>query len=221
MCAVARSILSSAIFAVAIHLCPEPALAQSNCGHPHGDYVVIEVKSGDRDGGLVVRAGPNNTADRLGVIPASGTGIGTANCADSGWCQVKYACISGWSYSARYLSPRTRRLYRVTGVDVSDPDGLNMRAGPHSSHPKKNSIPYNAADVINHECEPSPIDRTEWCLVTYRDASGWVAGRFLTRVTEPPPPPPPPPSQQPPPPTPPEGLTQRACKLFPNLCPVP
>ena len=214
-----------------------PATAQGNCGHPNGDHVVIEVKWEDPIGGLAVRDGPNGGANRLGIIPASGTGIGVGQCQDNGWCQVKYACVSGWSLLARFLAPRLRRLNRVTGVSPDDPEGLNVRVGPHQTYPAKVRIPYNGTDVIKHICQPSPNDRTEWCLVTYRDNSGWVAGRFLTAVATPSPVPSSGPNPGPSPapkvdplpdpkvepnpgpssgPAP--GPSSRACQLFPNLC---
>jgi uncharacterized protein YraI len=193
------------------------AQGQSNCGHPHGDHVVIQVKWGDSIGGLAVRSAPHNNASLLGVIPAAGTGVGIGKCEDSGWCLVKYACLNGWSYSARFLAPRIRRLNKVTGVRPNDPDGLNLRTGPHTTYAASNNIPYNRADIIGHVCQESPRDRSEsWCLVTYRGSSGWAAGRFLTAVAA---------SEQTiatvpaPAPTPPRnGDLSEACKLFPNLC---
>ncbi len=48
----------------------------SSCESSHGDYVVVNVKWNDPDGGLIVSSGPGMHANRLGVIPASGVGIG-------------------------------------------------------------------------------------------------------------------------------------------------
>jgi uncharacterized protein YraI len=149
------------------------------CGHPHGDYVIVGVSWRDADNGLLVRATPSNEAQIRGVIPANGTGIGVSNCQGS-WCQVKYACQSGWAGS-RYLAERSGELQRVTGVSPTDPEGLNVREGPGSTFPRSDSIPFNATGVIKHTCQPSPVDRVPWCLVTYRRTSGWVAGRYLTR----------------------------------------
>src|SRR5438105_4442444 len=89
--------------ASAMQCIPDAVLAQSDCGAPHGDYVVIEVKWEDSIGGLAVRDEPRNDGTRRGVIPAAGTGIGIGECLGSGWCQVKYACLSGWSLLARFL----------------------------------------------------------------------------------------------------------------------
>jgi uncharacterized protein YraI len=142
--------------------------------------VVVKVKWGDAIGGLAVRSAPDGNAERLEVIPATGSGIGVSNCR-AGWCQVKHACASGWA-SAAFLSPRTSEIYRVTGVSANDPQGLNVRTGPAYTYATRGQgIPYNGTDVIVHTCQPSPNDQTNWCLVTYRGSSGWVAGRFLTR----------------------------------------
>jgi hypothetical protein len=107
----------------------------------------------------------------------TGVGIGISNCQGI-VCQVQYGCDSGWTLP-KYLSPRLSELYRVVGVSPNDPEGLNVRSGPHTTFPSVGSIPYNAIDVIRHVCQPGPIDRLEWCLVTYRNVSGWAAGRLL------------------------------------------
>lgn len=204
-----------------------PARSQSNCGHPHGDHVVIQVKWSDPIGGLAVRNAPNSNATRLGVIPADGTGIGIGRCEDSGWCLVKYACLNGWSYSARFLAPRIRRLNKVTGVRPNDPDGLNVRTGPDTTFRVSSNIPYNGIDVIGHVCHESPKDSSEsWCLVTHRGNSGWAAGRFLTAVAAPEPPmvaptPAAPAAAGPRPPASTPSQTDalsESCRLFPNLC---
>jgi uncharacterized protein YraI len=151
----------------------------SNCGHPHGDYVIVGIAWGDADKGLLIRAAPNSAAAVKGVIPAAATGLGVSNC-QGGWCQVKYACQSGWA-GARYLSERSAELYRVTGVKANDPDGLNVRTGPGATYARNGSIPFYADGVKRHSCYPDTADRASWCLVTYRDVSGWVANQFLTR----------------------------------------
>src|SRR3954447_235344 len=107
---------------------PPPAPGSGNCGHPHGDYVVVRVKWGDAIGGLAVRSAPDGNAERLEGIPATGPGVGVLDFR-AGWCQVKHACASGWA-SAAFLSPRTSEIYRVTGVSANDPQGLNVRTGP-------------------------------------------------------------------------------------------
>ena len=218
-----------ALTALAILSGSSPATAQGSCGHPHGDHVVIEVKWEDPIGGLAVRDGPNGNANRQGIIPAAGTGIGVGQCQDNGWCQVKYTCLSGWSLLARFLAPRMRRLNSVTGVSPNDPEGLNVRAGPHQTYQATAKIPFDGTGIVKHTCQPGPNDRTEWCLVTHRDNSGWVAGRFLTAAapSSPAPPPDPNPAPSPDPKVDPNpgpsagpvpGPSSRACQLFPNLC---
>ena len=151
----------------------------TGCQASHGDYVVINVKWGDPDGGLVISDGPGMKAKRLGVIPSNGNGIGIFGCQGI-WCRVKYGCFDGWS-SKLYLAERTERTHRVTGVQSSDPDGLNVRSGPGSNYSRNGSIPFNATDVAKHTCQSSPVDGSEWCLVSRYNLSGWVAGRYLAR----------------------------------------
>jgi uncharacterized protein YraI len=149
-----------------------------DCNRPQGDFVVIHVDWGDPDGGLNLRGSPSSDAKIQGLVPATAAGIGVTSC-DDNWCLVKYACQTGWANS-RFLAPRVSVLRQVTGVSRADPSGLNMRTGPHYTYPTTVSIPYNATDIIVHTCQPSPNDQSDWCLVTYQNASGWVSGRYLT-----------------------------------------
>lgn len=200
--------------------------AQAPCQRSAGDHVVIDVRWEDPIGGLAIRAIASSSGERLGIIPSSGIGIAVGECTQSGWCRVNYQCSAGWALAARYLAPRVRRLYRVAGVSPADPDGLNMRAGPHYSYPAKGHIPYDSSDVIVHVCQPSPEDGSPWCLVTQRDNSGWVAGQFVTPIAAAPSVPSPPPVSSPPPapspsptaPSPPADPISRACQMYPNLC---
>ena len=161
---------------------PEPKPPEKKCDQRQGNYIVVNVPWGDADNGLLIRASPTSTAQIKGVIPAAAVGVDVSNC-QGNWCQVTYGCETGWAGS-RFLSERSNELRRVVGVSLSDPEGLNIRTGPGPTFPKnaeKRSIPANADGVINHTCQASPVDRTSWCLVTYRNYSGWVAGRFLSR----------------------------------------
>lgn len=205
------------------------ALSQNQCGgQPRGDYVVINVKSDDPIGGLAVRDQPSSSSGRRGIIPSDGIGVEVGQCQANGWCAVKYGCLSGWALAARYLSPQSRRNYRVEGVASSDPDGLNLREGPGPGSPIHGHLRFNDANVVLHACQPSPEDRTDWCLVSSGGISGWAAGRFLaanpvtSSVPAPPPisaPNPPPNAPVPPAPqSPGPNSTPEACRMFPNLC---
>lgn len=156
------------------------AYAQNTCGHPHGGHVVINIRWGDVIGGLAVRDGPSASDRRLGIIPPHGAGVGVGRCLQTGWCEIRYECLRGWSMASRYLAPREHRLNKITGVRADDPYGLNMRNGPSSDFQKISSIPFNGVGVVLHHCEASPKDRSDWCLVTHGGVSGWVAGKFLT-----------------------------------------
>ncbi len=154
---------------------PQPSM----CADHHGDYVVVNVKWGDPDGGLIISNGPGMNAQRLGVIPLTGGGVEIFECQGI-WCRVRYICQEGWS-SKLYLTARSQVLHHVVGVQANDPEGLNVRSGPGFSYPQSGSIPFNAADVVKHSCQPSPVDGSSWCLVSRGTLSGWVAGRFLVR----------------------------------------
>ena len=156
---------------------PQSPPASPECNRRNGDYVVIDVKWDDPDGGLVISSGPGMNAGRVGVIPAAGGGIGIFGCLGI-WCRVKYGCHEGWS-SKLFLAERSERQYRVVGVQPADPEGLAVRSGPGFRYSQKGSIRFNATEVVKHTCQPSPNDRTDWCLVSWQELSGWVAGRFL------------------------------------------
>ena len=220
-----RRIAGRVIVAIAALCTGERAGAQPTCPSSGGDHVVIDVRFEDPIGGLAIRSAASSASDRLGIIPASGVGVAIGECTPGGWCRVDYQCIAGWALAARYLAPRARRLYRVSGVSAADPDGLNVRTGPHYSYPAKEHIPYDGTDVIVHVCEASPNDGAPWCLATYANVSGWVAAQFVTPIPAAAPPPvsPPPPVTSPPPPPSPisppaSDPLSRACQLYPNLC---
>jgi uncharacterized protein YraI len=156
---------------------PPPAATPEGCEGAVGDEVVIGVKWGDSDGGLMVRAAPSVAAGKRGTIPADAVGVRRDEC-QGNWCRVTYRCLTGWA-SAQFLSSRQANLSNVLGVRPDDPDGLNVRAGPGMTYSVKGSIPYDATNLVRHTCETNT--GTEWCLVSYRETSGWVSRHFLSR----------------------------------------
>jgi uncharacterized protein YraI len=160
---------------------PSPPERGPKC-EAQGDYVVVSVPWDDADHGLLIRSAPNGGATVRGVIPPAGIGVAATSC-DGSWCEVKYGCLSGWAGS-RYLSERSRNLFRVSGVSSSDPEGLNLRSGPGPNFSKVGSVPYNGANLIKHTCQRGAGVRTDWCLITYEgrsNLSGWASSRFLAR----------------------------------------
>lgn len=158
---------------------PQSLQNSLECNRSNGNYIVINVKWNDPDGGLVISNGPGMNAGRLGVIPAAGGGIGILGCQGM-WCRVRYRCDEGWS-SKLYLGERQERQYRVIGVQPGAPEGLNVRSGPGFTYPQSGSISFDATNVVKHVCQSSPVDGTDWCLVSWQSISGWVAGRFLVQ----------------------------------------
>lgn len=158
---------------------PRPTAPGPTCGAANGDFVVVGVKYGDPDGGLHLRSAPGADAAVTGVIPGVATGVEVGACRGN-WCETKYGCQAGWSNSA-FLAPSGNTLQRVVGVSPSDPEGLNLRTGPHHTYAVSANIPYNATGLIVHICQASQQDGSRWCLVTYDRSSGWVSGRYLAR----------------------------------------
>lgn len=145
------------------------------CVQPVGSHVIVNVPWQDADNGLLLRAAPSMQASVLSVIPASGTGLIVSGCSD-GWCQIEYNCQKGYA-GAKYVAERTSRFRSVSNVSAADPEGLNVRNGPGASYSRMSSIPYNGKQVVVHNCQT--VAHASWCLVTYQNSSGWVAGRYL------------------------------------------
>jgi clan AA aspartic protease (TIGR02281 family) len=155
------------------------AQASPECETHSGDSVVVNIGWDDPIGGLAIRGAPNRQAPIKTVIPAAGTGIAVGSCQASGWCEVRFDCIEGWSLAGKYLAPHSERLYHVTNVSPNDPEGLNIRSGPGGTYPRTGSIPFNAVGVILHECQADG----RWCLVTYGEDSGWAARQLLAPMS--------------------------------------
>ena len=164
-----------------VSVCPPPdqEMQPASCGQPDGDYIVVNIRWDDADRGLVVRDAGSMQGIQLGVIPPNGTEIKVPPC-DTEWCQVQCGGLKGWSRK-RYLSPRSLALRTVTGIAADDPHGLSVRTGPHPTCRSVGSLPPQGRDVILHGCEASPIDRSTWCRVTYKNFSGWVPDGYLQR----------------------------------------
>jgi uncharacterized protein YraI len=156
----------------------EPQVKPKECEKVTGDDVIVDVRFGDPDGGLVVRAEPSILGDRLGTIPSDGVGVRREECdASSNWCKVRYECLAGW-VSAHFLSSRQSHVFRVVGVSANDRDGgLNVRTGPGVSFSVTGTVPYNATNVVRHNCEVK--NGQEWCLISSGTISGWAARRYL------------------------------------------
>lgn len=157
------------------------------CPQVQGDYMTVDVHWGDSDGGLVVRTGPTEGRVRIGVIPATGTGIGVGSC-ESGWCQVRYKCLNGWAFS-KYLALRTTRLRRVAAIEATDPRGLVVRKEPDDDAGSLGAVPADAMNLVAHVCQhivDKGLDKGDWCQITYDRLSGWVPQRFLGQQDAPP-----------------------------------
>ena len=170
------------VLVAAVSLVNQITVADAGCSDVPGDHVVINVPWDDPDGGLLIVDEPRNNGARIGVIPSVGVGVTVSTCNSGGWCRVRYNCMEGWAYAARYLAPQNRTLASVVGVSPSDPEGLNVRNGPAHTFNINLTLPYNATGLIKHHCQPSLRDGSQWCLITANSRSGWVAGNSWVRT---------------------------------------
>ena len=162
---------------------PTPSAPQSDsCGHPHGNYRVTGIAANDV---LWVRERPDRDSAQRGSIPPGAGGIGVGRCVAvegyrSPWCEVRYSCVSGWSY-ARYLEEAggtaTEETYRVYGVAADDV--LNMRSGPSTGYPIVAAIPPNGRGVAISSCRRIAGYSNKWCLVAWQGVSGWASACCL------------------------------------------
>lgn len=159
---------------------PDQKIPSISCGNVDGEYVVTNVRWGDPDGGLNVRASPDIKSSVIGVLPPNATQMKVFGECKSGWCSVECSSLKlkGWSRD-RYLGERTSVLSGVTGIR-EESKVLSVRNGPDGSCSAVEAIPYNAKDVIIHSCQESPYGRSRWCLVTYDKLSGWVPLEHLS-----------------------------------------
>ncbi len=147
------------------------------CSNVNGEYVVTNVRWADPDRGLNVRLEPNVKGIVMGKLPPNASGIAVRDCS-SGWCHVQCGALDGWA-SERYLNLRSNTVFEVKGLS-NVATGLSARNGPDYTCSATESIPHDAKDVIIHSCEESPSAGSRWCLVTYKDHSGWVPLEYLS-----------------------------------------
>lgn len=161
---------------VSLCLRADEKLTSASCNG--GNYVVTNVRWDDPDHGLNVRESGDIKTTIRGVLKPNTTNLTVDTCKD-GWCEVECKALKGWSRD-RYLSLRENVLYKVSGISKAA-IGLAIRNGPDQTCSAVDSIPYDGRDVIIHTCEVSPAGSSRWCLVTYKDHSGWVPLENLVR----------------------------------------
>lgn len=155
------------------------------CGHPHGKWRVIDIRSDDV---LNVRQGPSTRYPIVGVIPPNGTGVRRIECTSRNWCLVKYRCVTGWA-SGKYLTFGHRgnvgapssKYYRV--IDHTYPDKLNVRSGPSTKYQIVGRIPHNGKNVVVRQCKSIGKRKSRWCIVSWGKVNGWASGRYLANMS--------------------------------------
>jgi uncharacterized protein YraI len=163
--------------------CLKDRIAASSCGEVDDDYIVTNVSWNDADGGLNVRSQPSLSGAKLGVLPFNGTGIKITSCVTGTdgkrWCASECGAngLRGW-VNANYVALRSGSLYSVVGVSDRD-TGLKIRDGPDITCNPENTAPPNSKDIVLHLCQRSSDNVSQWCLITYKDSTGWVPYRSL------------------------------------------
>jgi SH3-like domain-containing protein len=160
---------------LAICVRPDEESVAYSCGYPEGDHVAINIRFDDADRGLVIRSRADISGIQVGLIPPNGTDILVGTC-ENDWCPVQCKDRKGWSRK-RYLSPRPVALRPVKGINPNDPQGLEVRSGPHPTCQAVGALRSNGREVILHGCEA--IDGSSWCRVTFNRFSGWVPSENL------------------------------------------
>lgn len=159
--------------------------ARSLCGHPHGPWKIVDIRSDDV---LNIRQGPSTRYPIVGSIPPDGEGISRGECTSRNWCLVKYKCESGWA-SGKFLTlgggvkinKNKSAYYRV--IDHTYPDQLNVRRGPSTKFAIVGRIPHNGVDVSVRSCRNVGARKSRWCLVSWKSVQGWASGRYLSNMS--------------------------------------
>ncbi|MCH2094118.1 MAG: caspase family protein [Rhodobacteraceae bacterium] len=154
---------------------------RSQCPSQTGPWVVTSIKSNDT---LFVRAGPGTQYAPIGELPFNAQGVSHVSCQSSGWCEVVYGCIKGYSFG-RYLSDRSSSAarsrfsgnYRVTDHPMDE--ALNVRSGPGTDYQIVAELPPTANGIYVTDCQVEKGYRMRWCAVSWGGISGWSYGRYL------------------------------------------
>jgi hypothetical protein len=162
-------------------VCPKSSerIAAVSCGPPGDDYVVTNVSPNDPDGGLNLRDKPALSGAKIGFLPFNSTGVKIGPCAAGGdakrWCPTECEArgLRGW-VSASYVTLRSGDLYSVTAIAENDVGGLKIRNGADIACDVVATAPPDAREIVLHLCQLSSDYVSRWCLVTYKNASGWV-----------------------------------------------
>lgn len=151
------------------------------CPAQDGFWSVSGIRSNDT---LFVRSGPGTNYGEVGELPYNADGLSDVACQSSGWCQVTYGCISGWSFG-KYLKNRNGEhqtssfagYYAVSNHPMDEL--LNVRAGPGTQYAVVAELPPTAQDVLVSDCQVEDNYRYRWCALSWQDISGWAYGRYL------------------------------------------
>jgi|GEM_PF-2815954 len=154
---------------------------QYSCPALNGAWSVHRIPTDDT---LFVRSGPGSSNPAIGELPYDADGLTGVSCGSSGWCQVTYGCISGWSFGKYIKQGRGghdrsdyQGFYSVTGLPQSDT--LNIRMGPGTEYGVVAELPPNAENIRVVDCQIEPGYNYRWCALSWGEVSGWANGRYL------------------------------------------
>ncbi len=154
---------------------------RTQCPSQTGSWVVTSIPTDDT---LFVRGGPSTRFSPIGELPFNAEGLSHVNCQSSGWCEIVYGCIKGYSYGkylrqGRSTAARSRfsGSYQVTDHPMNE--ALNVRAGPGTQYQVVAELPPTANGISVSDCQIEKGYRMRWCTVSWGGISGWAYGKYL------------------------------------------
>jgi uncharacterized protein YraI len=129
--------------------------------------------------GLNLRAAPGTDQASLGVIPG-GTRIAlTGPVNEAGWYPAVYGGRRGW-VRGEFLSVPGDGALAARPAAVRSPDGLLLRAGPHTTSEPLALMPNGASVTVG-----MPATTDGWLLTAFNGLTGWASADFLQVESQP------------------------------------
>ncbi|GAB4481948.1 MAG: hypothetical protein Kow00124_30240 [Anaerolineae bacterium] len=135
-----------------------------------------------------LRSGPGTGYPQIAVIPFGTVLLATGRNADSTWIQLNYNGIIGWTAASLLSLAGDVGSLPVGGIAVEAPAGgitgsnpnlLNVRAGPGTSYAALGQLPPGSTIVLNGRWGGGPY---LWVRFDYNGREAWVAG-WLLRIS--------------------------------------
>ena len=154
---------------------------RTSCPAFDGGWSVQNIRTNDT---LFVRAGTSSNTRAIGELPFNGNGVHLGSCSSSGWCEVTYGCISGYSFG-KYLrnglggqpASQFANVYHVVNHPLNEK--LNVRSGPGTQYDVVAELPPTATGINVSDCQIEANYSMRWCAVQWQGISGWAYGKYL------------------------------------------